>query len=264
MRNISLVFCVILMVSCKTNSEKNNIKTELKMENSNKQLIIDFYSKVFGLGDEKFADKVLADNYIQHNPIVKTGKSGFMEFMTMLKQMPKPKNPKQPFMRFLSEGDFVAVHSQIEFMGKENATVDFYRIENGLILEHWDAVQEIVDSLPRVVGTVEIDDQEQTEVNKEVVKGVVNQILIEKRMGQTSAFLSSKLSIADFEMDYDNFKLHRVIGEKNFVLTQAVITKKETRFVQYEIYRLSNQLIVEYWVVKQVIPETMAHSNGMI
>lgn len=265
MRKISLVFCMILMISCKTNnSDKNNIKTDLKMDNSNKQLIIDFYSKVFGQANEEFADSVIAENYIQHNPMVKTGKSGFMEFLAMMKQMPKPENPKKPFMRFISEGNFVAVHSQIEFMGKENAVVDLYRIENGLISEHWDAVQEIVDSVPKAVGTVELNNQEKSSVNKKIVEDFVKQVLIEKQTDKSTDFFDDNLSTSDFVTDYDNFQLHRLIGEQNFVLTQSELTQNGNRFVQYDIYRLSNRLIVEHWTVKQMIPEKISHSNGMI
>lgn len=263
MRKMSLVFCVIFMISCKTNSEKNNIKTDLKMENSNKQLIIDFYSKVLGQANEKFADSVISNNYIQHNPMVKTGKTGFMEFLAMLKQMPKPENPKKPFMRFISESNFVAVHSQIEFMGKENAVLDLYRIENGLISEHWDAVQEIVDSNPKVVGTVELDNKEKTSINKKIVEDFAKQVLIEKKTDKVKNYLSDSLSISDFVIDYENFQLHRLIGEENFVLTQSEINVKGTRFVRYDIYRLSHQLITEHWSVRQMIPEKMAHSNGM-
>jgi len=255
---------MILMISCKTNSEKNNIKIDLKMENSNKQLILDVYSKVFGQGDLSFADSVVAEDYIQHNPMVKTGKAGVMEFLTMLKQMPKPDNPKKPFMRLICDSNLIAVHSQVEFMGKENAVVDLYRIENGLLAEHWDAVQVIVDSVPKVEGTVELDNQEQTDVNKKIVNDFVKQILIDKQTDKTSNFLSENLSISDFILDYDNFKLHRLIGEENFVLTQSEIDTNGTRFVQYDIYRLLDQLIVEHWIVKQMIPEKMVHSNGMI
>jgi predicted SnoaL-like aldol condensation-catalyzing enzyme len=264
MRNISLVFCMILMISCKTNSEKNNIKTDLKMTHSNKQLILDVYSKVFGQGDISFADSVVAEDYIQHNPMVKTGKAGFVEFLTMLKQMPKPDNPKKPFMRLICDNNLIAVHSQVEFMGKDNAVVDLYRIENGLLAEHWDAVQEIVDSVPNVVGTIELDNQEQTAVNQKTVKDFVKQVLVDKQTYKSINFLSENLSLSDFGLDYDNFKLHRLIGEHNFVLTQSEIEVKGTRFVQYDIYRLSNRLIVEHWTVKQIIPEKMAHSNGMI
>ena len=264
MRKISLVFCVILMILCKTNSEKNNIKTDLKMENSNKQLIIDFYTKVFGQGNEKFADSVIADNYIQHNPMVKTGKTGFMEFLAMLKQVPKPENPKQPFMRFICEDNFVVVHSQIEFMGKENATIDFYRIEDGLISEHWDAVQEIINAKPNVIGTIEFDNQEKSSVNKKIVANFVKQVLIEKQFDKSTFFLGNSLSLTDFVTNHDSFQLHRVIGEQNFVMTQSEFEKAEARFVQYDIFRLSDRFIVEYWTVRQTVPEIMAHSNGMI
>ncbi len=234
------------------------------MENLNKKLIIDFYSKVFGQVNEKFADSVIADNYIQHNPMVKTGKTGFMEFLAILKQMPKPEHPKKPFMRFISEGNFVAVHSQIEFMGKENAVVDLYRIQNGLISEHWDAVQEIVDSIPKVGGTVEFDNQEKSSVNKKIVADFIKQVLIEKQTDKSAEFLAANLNISDFGNDYETFQLHRLISEQNFVLTQSEVTQSENRFVQYDIYRLSDGLIIEHWAVKQMIPEKMAHSNGMI
>jgi predicted SnoaL-like aldol condensation-catalyzing enzyme len=234
------------------------------MDNSNKQLILDLYSKVFGQANVEFADSVIAENYIQHNPMVKTGKAGFMDFLSMLKQMPKPENPKKPFLRFICENNLVAVHSQIEFMGKENATVDLYRIENGLISEHWDAVQVIVDSIPKVIGSVELDNQESSKVNKHIVEEFVNQVLIKGHTVKSTNFFYGNISIADFDLDFDNFKLHRLIGEQNFVLTQSELTKEGKKFVQYDIYRLSNRLIVEHWTVKQMIPEKMAHSNGMI
>jgi predicted SnoaL-like aldol condensation-catalyzing enzyme len=264
MMKISLLFCMILLISCRTISEKNNIKTDLKMNNSNKQLILDVYSKVFGQGNLSFADFVVAEDYIQHNPMVKTGKAGVMEFLTMLKQMPKPENPKKPFMRLICDSNFIAVHSQVEFMGKDNAVVDLYRIENGLLAEHWDAVQEIVDSVPVVIGTIELNPQGNIDTNKLIVEKFVNNVLIDKQFDKSEDFLAANLSISDFENDYEKFQFHRLIGEQNFVLTQSELTQSGNRFVQYDIYRLSDGLIVEHWAVKQMIPEKMAHSNGMI
>ena len=264
MRIISLLYCMILIFSCKTQSDKNNFKTDFKMDNSNKQLILDVYTKVFGQGDIAFADSVIAVDYIQHNPMVKTGKAGFMEFLAMLKQMPKPENPKKPFIRLFCEDNLVVVHSQIEFMGKNNAAIDLYRIENGLISEHWDASQEIIDSKPKVVGTLDFDSQEKSSVNKKIVESFVKKVLIEKQFDNSMDFLSDSLNISDFETDYDSFQLHRVVGEQNFVMTQSEFERAGIRSVQYDIYRLSGGLIVEHWTVRQVIPEKMAHSNGMI
>lgn len=234
------------------------------MKTLNKQLIIDFYAKVFGQGDIDFAKAVIAEDYIQHNPMVKTGREGFFEFMTMLSQLPQTKNPKPPFLRFIHEGDFVAVHSQVEFMGKENASLDLYRLEEGVISEHWDASQEIVNGSPKVKGSVEIDKIANTEQNKNLVRGFVQEVLIEKQLNCASKYLSSNLSIADFQMDYQDYKLHRLIGEKNFVLVQSEMKIAEDSWVQYDIYRLSDMQIEEHWTVKQIIPMQMVHDNGMI
>lgn len=234
------------------------------MNNSNKQLILDFYSRVFGQCDTVFADSVIADNYIQHNPMVKTGKAGFMEFMAFLKQMPKPQNPQPPFKRLITDDHYVAVHSQIEFMGKDNATIDLYRIENGLITEHWDAVQVIVDSRPVVKGITELDEGELTDKNKQIIENFVIQLFVNRQFEKSVEFLSKDLTLSELEITFDSYKLHRIIGEKNFVLTQTEVLIKEVPYVMYVVYRISKGKIVEYWSVKQVIPQQMAHSNGMI
>lgn len=215
-------------------------------------------------GDTVFADTVIADNYIQHNPMVKTGKSGFIEFMAFLKQIPIPDNTVQPFKRLITDNNFVAVHSQIEFMGKENATIDLFRIENGLIKEHWDAVQVIEDSKPVVRGTTELDNGESTEKNKQIIEEFITQVLVNNQFEKSNKYLSKDLNLNNFEITNDSFNLCRMIGENNFVLTQAEVIITDVRYVVYSIYRLSNGRIVEYWSVRQVVPKQMAHSNGMI
>ncbi len=234
------------------------------MTNSNKKLILDVYTKAFGQGDAQFAETVIAENYIQHNPMVKTGKAGFMEFLSLLQQMPKPENPKQPIMRLLAEDNFVVVHSQLEFMGKEMATMELYRIESGMLVEHWDASEEIKDGKPMVAGTLTIDEQEPTAANKRLIMNFVRQVLIEKQVEHSARFLGQGLKALDFAADYDSFQLHRVVGEHNFVMTQSEATQGSKHSVQYDLYRVSEGLIVEHWAVNQEIPKEMAHSNGMI
>ncbi|BDD12126.1 hypothetical protein FUAX_45580 (plasmid) [Fulvitalea axinellae] len=249
------------------------------MENKNKRLILDFYPRVFGSYDFDFADSVISDDYIQHNPIVKTGKAGFMEFLTFLEKLPKPESPKKPFVRLICDGDFVAVHLQVEFMGKENAVLDLYRLENGKLAEHWDAVREIVgegkNGNPVVIGPTVQTQEGNTEDNKATVS-TLHKELATNNFESAYAFLAPDLiqhdpdiangvdSFINYFRKCQRLATHRVIGEGDFVVTQSSAVLKGKPHVIYGIYRLSEGKIAEYWSVKQAVPEQMAHSNGMI
>jgi predicted SnoaL-like aldol condensation-catalyzing enzyme len=83
--------------------------------------------------------------YIQHNPLVRDGKEGFIEyFEKMAREYP---NKEIEFVRTVAEGGLVALHShQIWPRDEEYVTMDFFRFdENRKIVEHWDAVQLIPD-----------------------------------------------------------------------------------------------------------------------
>ena len=60
-----------------------------------------------------------------------------------------------------------------------------------------------------------------------------------------------------------NNKLHRVVGEGNFVLTQAEGTWSGKPVAIYDLFRVADGQIVEHWDVIQEIPAEMAHTNGI-
>ena len=51
------------------------------------------------------------------------------------------------FVRAIAEGNLVALHTHQTWPGNEEyVTMDFFRFEdNGKIVEHWDAIQDIPD-----------------------------------------------------------------------------------------------------------------------
>ena len=232
--------------------------------NSNKQLIQDFHYRVFKEGDAEFAASVLADDYIQHNPMVPTGKSGFLTFLERLKQIPRPALLKKPFKRVFANDNMVVVHSQVMFMGKESAIVDLFRIENGLIAEHWDAVQDFVDGKPVVEGSFELDETESTEDNLSLAKSFVNTVFVQKQFDKLSDYSSVGQTIVEGRDTLDSYTSHRFIGEHNFVLAQSSAVDNRTPFVIYDILRLERGRIADHWSVRQEIPSQMAHPNGMI
>ena len=114
---------------------------------TNKKNAIEFYRTAY-MGDPKSAvEKYVGDEYIQHNPGVKNGKEGFIEYFTRMQQEYPDKQIE--FVRAVAEDDLVALHTHQIWPGDdEYVTMDFFRFDkNGKIVEHWDSVQQIPSQL---------------------------------------------------------------------------------------------------------------------
>jgi len=93
----------------------------------------------------KAVELYAGDEYIQPNPLVGNGPEPFIEYF---ERMDKEYTDKSiEFVRAIAEGDLVALHTHQIWPGNdEYVTMDFFRFdENGKIVEHWDAMQEIPD-----------------------------------------------------------------------------------------------------------------------
>lgn len=109
----------------------------------NKQVAIAFYQTAYEGEPRKAVEQYVGMNYIQHNPLVGDGKEPFIAyFERMAKEYPEK---SIIFVRSIAEGDLVALHTHQTWPGGvDYVTMDFFRFdENGKIVEHWDAMQEI-------------------------------------------------------------------------------------------------------------------------
>ena len=111
---------------------------------ANKKLVFDFWREVFQAHNMELAPKYMAEDYIQHNPLVATGRKPFTDFFGRLEKQPvKPEIDN--LVNLIAEGDYVVLAFKREMPdpknpGKTYTTTwfDMLRIENGKIAEHWD------------------------------------------------------------------------------------------------------------------------------
>ena len=111
---------------------------------ANKKLVFDFWREVFQTHDMSKASQYMAEDYVQHNPNVPTGRQPFMDYFGRLpRQAVKPdiKN----LVTMVAERDMVVLAFRRELPDPQNAGktytttwFDMFRIKDGKLAEHWD------------------------------------------------------------------------------------------------------------------------------
>ena len=279
--SLGIIALLMAVWACQKMNSVNSMRV-MKEQSYNKEIALSFYKDVIGRRDTARAVEIIAENYIQHNPQLKTGLAGVMEAIEYLEKMPAPPaGGPSPIRRVIADGDFVALHLVIDMMGKRKYVIDLFRLEHGQLAEHWDAIQDeepVKNGLNVIDGSTEITDLGLTEVHRALVTAFAEQMLKNGDPGRIREWVSDELvqhnpKVAQGVQGLRDFvaqpsvvykDIRHIIVEGNFALVQSEIAVDEEPFVRYDVFRLSNRKIDTHWSVQQAIPSRMMHSNGMI
>lgn len=111
---------------------------------ANKALVVKFYEMAFMERQATdAANRYISEDYIQHNPYTANGRKAFIDYAVSF----ATENPDaySEIKRVIAEGDLVVlhVHDRLNKDDRGTAVVDIFRVEDGLIVEHWDVLQQI-------------------------------------------------------------------------------------------------------------------------
>jgi len=108
-------------------------------QEKNKALVLDAFDTLFNMRDYKAAERYWSPNYIQHSAHIEPGRDGLFNLIKSL-----PPTLKYESGTIAAEGDFVIVHGRFSNFGLPVnwIAVDIVRIEDGILVEHWDVIQD--------------------------------------------------------------------------------------------------------------------------
>jgi predicted SnoaL-like aldol condensation-catalyzing enzyme len=108
-------------------------------EEKNKKLVLEAFDTLFNKRDYAAAEKFWSPRYIQHSAHIAPGREGLFNLVKGL-----PPTLKYDSGTILAGGDFVIVHGRFSDFGLPMNWIaaDIVRIKDGVLVEHWDVIQD--------------------------------------------------------------------------------------------------------------------------
>lgn len=250
---------------------------------SSKALVMEALNEALVKGNPDVVPQYWAQNYIQHNPDFANGLEAQQD---VIKFVSGSESFEAEYVRVIADDDIVAVHARyLGFGPKATIGFDVFRVEDGLIVEHWDNLIQEQPLNPsgrsQIDGTTEITDLDKTEENKAKVEEFLTKSMIEHAEVDITDYISPVTYLQHNPMVADGLdgfgafmaesaksgktmaysKVHKVIGEGNFVLTLSEGTFGSDAMAYFDLFRLEDGLIVEHWDVIAPMPAADAKHN---
>jgi predicted SnoaL-like aldol condensation-catalyzing enzyme len=232
-------------------------------------------------------EKFTGERYTQHSTGVADGQDGFVEFFDGF----LARNPERDIriVRAFEDGRsvFLHVHQVLGGGATQWVTADLFDTDDqGRIVEHWDVIQEYVESNPSgrsmVDGPTEPIDLDKTDANKSLVQAFIDDVLISGRSERITDYVSTKTyhqhnpTIADGldglaealaamavhgeTMAYA--RVHKIIGCGSFVVALSEMTMAGTPMAAVDLFRVDDGKIVEHWDAIEPIPSPETARNS--
>jgi predicted SnoaL-like aldol condensation-catalyzing enzyme len=119
-----------------TPNKKKGIMNQT-LENKNKAIVLEAFDTLFNRRDYATAEKFWSPHYIQHSAHIESGREGLFNLIKS-----HPPTLKYEPGTIVADGDFVIVHGRFSgFLPVNWIAADIIRIKDGILVEHWDVIQ---------------------------------------------------------------------------------------------------------------------------
>jgi predicted SnoaL-like aldol condensation-catalyzing enzyme len=110
-----------------------------ELEEKNKALVLEAFDALFNKRDYAAAERFWSPKYIQHSAHIAPGREGLFDLIKSI-----PPTLKYEAGIIMAEGNFVIVHGRFSDFGipVNWIAADIVRIEDGVLVEHWDVIQD--------------------------------------------------------------------------------------------------------------------------
>ncbi len=278
---ICVFISAITFTTCTTVNKEFSVKPNTNLSTlSNKAKSIHFLNS-FNDSSEVESGLISNANFIHHNLSIADGKSAYLEKMSNFVK----ENGNIEIIRSFSDGPFVAIQSKYTSDKGSKIVFDVFRFEGEYIVEYWNNSEAVKPPNPsgrsQIDGYMDIEDLGKTDLNKKIVSDYLTTLLIDKDLVKAEIFwdgnnyIQHNTNVSDgansikdlikrFQRDGTKVgykKIHKLIGEGNFVLAMNEGFYENSSFAYFDLLRIKNGKIAEHWDVIELIPEPHLWKN---
>ena len=218
----------------------------------------------------------IGSRYTQHNLRVADGPAALNELV-----LHSPAGTTVHTVRIFADGDYVVAQTDYNFGGPK-VGFDVFRFSGDKIVEHWGNLQDKC-AAPNPSGRTQLDgptkvaDLDKTDANKLLMKGYFDDVVLGGQRDKVAQYRSADnfhqhncegednksgfqiFAKPGFVLKYT--KVHKILGQGNFVLvmSEGLFDAKPTAF--YDLYRIENGKQAEHWDVLETIPPSDQWKN---
>ncbi|HEX3836945.1 MAG TPA: nuclear transport factor 2 family protein [Steroidobacteraceae bacterium] len=114
--------------------------------------VLGLFRDVLAPLDADQVDRYIGPDYIQHSPMAAPGRESLKAFLRTV-HAASP-NASQRLLRAFVDADHVIIHYHVKKDPQDRGFVvmDIFRLSNGMVVEHWDCVQDVPADSPNPIS----------------------------------------------------------------------------------------------------------------
>ena len=245
-------------------------------------VVLNLILAALGSEDWEAVDALYADNYVQHNPMMRDRKEGLIE---LFESFDLTKLIYKQVMK-MAEGPYVITKSLARITPDDPFVIifDINFIRDGKSREHWDIIMPVKgpNKSGRTLFDSEFEDlgdvsQIQVDANKGVVADYINVVVNGRNLDAVADFIvedyvqhdvdgeDGRQAVIDAleamtDVEYD---IKRIVGQGDKVLAHSRVFADGRAYAHVDLWRVRDGKLVEHWGATQPVPDEPRNRNGM-
>jgi predicted SnoaL-like aldol condensation-catalyzing enzyme len=266
-------------------SKKNDVPAKISATDTATNKAIAWKAQYGLIVEKDFStlEKYFNEDYIQHNPALRNGRTELTQF----KKANIPLATSEVLFSIADRDLVFFVERVTGLMPEPLCFFDIYRMDEGKIVEHWDAYSRIEGPNPsgRTMfdGTKDIGDPAATEETRAVVTRLISNVFILDHLDRLGRYVADDVkqfspSIGDgldaltkhflqsqwFSGHVSYRSLRKVIAEGQVAVTASDAVIGEEPYAIFDLWRVEDGKVVEHTSLRQRVEKATFHNNPRI